>query len=288
MADVSQNHRMVGVGRDLCGSASPTPLMKQGHLQQAAKYLVQAGLEYLQRRRLHNLPGQPVPVLRHPQREEDPAERGPGQSLSAWRIISNKDYTVRISQAITRAAKHKAEEEAEISLPAKICASRPGWGAGGGGFPGGTRCGWPCPSASAPTHGPTSNAAGWSRRIVGAAMETCTPGVGTPPARAPQHPAGFGEGYGHGRPHGASWERNFVGTHHLLGINLQSLGKRHVPAAPKRLRERVRCLQAARRARNRLSPPDPLPGGQLSGAEMLLSAALPRTQRLASLSSERR
>ena len=27
-------------------------------------------LEYLQRRRLHNLPGQPVPVLRHPQREE--------------------------------------------------------------------------------------------------------------------------------------------------------------------------------------------------------------------------
>ena len=28
------------------------------------------GLEYLQRRRLRNLPGQPVPVLRHPQREE--------------------------------------------------------------------------------------------------------------------------------------------------------------------------------------------------------------------------
>ena len=31
---------------------------------------VQAGLEYLQRRRLHNLPGQPGPGLRHPQREE--------------------------------------------------------------------------------------------------------------------------------------------------------------------------------------------------------------------------
>ena len=61
---------MVGVGRDLCGSSSPTPLPKQGHLQQAARDLVQAGLEYLQRRRLHNLPGQPVPVLRHPQREE--------------------------------------------------------------------------------------------------------------------------------------------------------------------------------------------------------------------------
>jgi len=29
----SQNHRMVGVGRDLCGSSSPTPLPKKGHLQ---------------------------------------------------------------------------------------------------------------------------------------------------------------------------------------------------------------------------------------------------------------
>ena len=60
---------MVGVGRDLCGSSSPTFLPKQGHLQQAAEDLVQAGHEYLQRRRLHNLPGQPVPGLRHPQRE---------------------------------------------------------------------------------------------------------------------------------------------------------------------------------------------------------------------------
>jgi len=32
---ITQNHRMVGVGRDLCGSSSPTPLLKQGHLQQA-------------------------------------------------------------------------------------------------------------------------------------------------------------------------------------------------------------------------------------------------------------
>ena len=61
---------MVGVGRDLYGSSSPTLLPKQGHLQQAAQDLVQAGLEYLQRRRLHNLPGQPVPVLHHPQSEE--------------------------------------------------------------------------------------------------------------------------------------------------------------------------------------------------------------------------
>ena len=61
---------MASVGRDLWGSSSPSPLLKQGHLQQAAQDLVQAGLEYLQRRRLHNLPGQPVPVLCHPQREE--------------------------------------------------------------------------------------------------------------------------------------------------------------------------------------------------------------------------
>ena len=45
-------------------------LPKQGHLQQAAQDCVQVGLEHLQRRRLHNLLGQPVPVLRHPQREE--------------------------------------------------------------------------------------------------------------------------------------------------------------------------------------------------------------------------
>ena len=61
---------MVGVGRDLCRSSSPTLLPKQGHLQQAAQDLVQEGLEYLQRRRLHNFPGQPAPVLRHPQSEE--------------------------------------------------------------------------------------------------------------------------------------------------------------------------------------------------------------------------
>jgi len=57
---------MVGVGRDLCGSSSSTLLPKQAHLQQPAQDLVQVGLEYLQRRRLHNLPGQPVPVLHHP------------------------------------------------------------------------------------------------------------------------------------------------------------------------------------------------------------------------------
>jgi len=59
----SENHRTLGAGRDFCGSSSPTPLLKQGYLEQAAWDVVQMGLEYLQRRRLHNLSGQPVPVL---------------------------------------------------------------------------------------------------------------------------------------------------------------------------------------------------------------------------------
>jgi len=49
-----------GVGRDVCGSSSPTPLPKQGHLEQVAQDLVQAGLKYLQRRRIHSLSGKPV------------------------------------------------------------------------------------------------------------------------------------------------------------------------------------------------------------------------------------
>ena len=39
---------MFGVGRDLCGSSSPTPLPKQGHLRQAAQDFVQAGLDALE------------------------------------------------------------------------------------------------------------------------------------------------------------------------------------------------------------------------------------------------
>ena len=66
----SQNHRMVEVARGLCGSSSPTPLPKQGHLEQIAQDLIQVHFEYLQRRRLHNLSGQPVLMLRHPQSED--------------------------------------------------------------------------------------------------------------------------------------------------------------------------------------------------------------------------
>ena len=46
------------------------PLPKQGHPEQAAQHRIQAGLEYLQRRRLHSLPGQPGPGLHHPPGEE--------------------------------------------------------------------------------------------------------------------------------------------------------------------------------------------------------------------------
>jgi len=38
---------MAGVGKYLCESSSPTQLLEQGHLEQAAQELVQAGLEYL-------------------------------------------------------------------------------------------------------------------------------------------------------------------------------------------------------------------------------------------------
>ncbi|NWQ88140.1 HMDH reductase, partial [Burhinus bistriatus] len=46
-------HRIVGVGRDLQRSSSPTPLPKRVHLEQVGQERIQAGFEYLQRRRLH-------------------------------------------------------------------------------------------------------------------------------------------------------------------------------------------------------------------------------------------
>lgn len=47
-----QNLSMVEVGREL---------LKQGHLKQVAQ-----ALEYLRGEKLHNLSGQPVPMLSHP------------------------------------------------------------------------------------------------------------------------------------------------------------------------------------------------------------------------------
>jgi len=61
---------MVGLEGTSVGHLVQTPLPKQGHLQQTADDRVLAGLEYLQRRRLRNPSGQPIPVLRHPQREK--------------------------------------------------------------------------------------------------------------------------------------------------------------------------------------------------------------------------
>jgi len=43
----------------------PPTLLKQGHLELVAKDHAQMAFEYLQGWRLHNLPGQPVPVLGH-------------------------------------------------------------------------------------------------------------------------------------------------------------------------------------------------------------------------------
>jgi len=75
-----QNHRTTesqncSGWKDLQRSWSPTPC-REGSIQQATQVGAKAGLEYLQRRRIHNLPGQPIPVLCHPQCEEVPLHIG--------------------------------------------------------------------------------------------------------------------------------------------------------------------------------------------------------------------
>lgn len=45
------------------------PQLKQGHWELFAQANVQMTFEYLQGQRLHNLPGQPVPVLSYPHSE---------------------------------------------------------------------------------------------------------------------------------------------------------------------------------------------------------------------------
>jgi len=62
----SENHVMVEVRRDLWGSSGPISLVKGVHLELIAQDRVQMAFEYLQRWQLHNLSGQPVPLLSHP------------------------------------------------------------------------------------------------------------------------------------------------------------------------------------------------------------------------------
>lgn len=64
---ISRNHR--GWEGSLVVS-SPTPWAKQGQLQQVAHGFVQLPFQYLQERRVHSLPGQPLPGLNHHRREK--------------------------------------------------------------------------------------------------------------------------------------------------------------------------------------------------------------------------
>ena len=65
-----QTHRVFEVGRDPWKTAGPASLLRQGHPEPVAQHHVQAASEYLQGWRLHNLPGQSVPVLGHPHSEK--------------------------------------------------------------------------------------------------------------------------------------------------------------------------------------------------------------------------
>lgn len=57
---------MVEFRRNIWRLPGPATLLKQGHLDQAAQSNVQMAFEHVQGGRLHNLPGQPVSVLSHP------------------------------------------------------------------------------------------------------------------------------------------------------------------------------------------------------------------------------
>jgi len=58
----TQNHRLVGVYRDLWRSSRPLAA-KAGSLHWVAQESIRVGFEYLQGRSLHTLPEQPVPLL---------------------------------------------------------------------------------------------------------------------------------------------------------------------------------------------------------------------------------
>ena len=58
------------VGSDFWGSSGHTTLLKQCYLEQVAQDSLQMASEYLQGRRLHNLPGQPIPMFSVPHSEK--------------------------------------------------------------------------------------------------------------------------------------------------------------------------------------------------------------------------
>ena len=64
---LSQNHRMVWVGRDLKDHLIPAPCHEQGHLplHQVAQSPIQPGLGHCQGGGRHSFSGQPVPVPQH-------------------------------------------------------------------------------------------------------------------------------------------------------------------------------------------------------------------------------
>lgn len=63
---ISQNHRVVQVRRDHWRWSCPNPLLKQGHLELVAQCHVKRAFERVQGWRLHNLSGQPLPLLGDP------------------------------------------------------------------------------------------------------------------------------------------------------------------------------------------------------------------------------
>lgn len=65
---VKSQNKIVELGRDLWRASSSTSLLKQGSLQHITQNCAQTAFEYLHR--IHQLSGQPVPVLRHPHSKE--------------------------------------------------------------------------------------------------------------------------------------------------------------------------------------------------------------------------
>ena len=63
----SQNLRIVGVGKDLLRCFTPSQLLQQGQLELVDSAVVRLGFEYLQGWRLHDLSGQPGPLVEPPQ-----------------------------------------------------------------------------------------------------------------------------------------------------------------------------------------------------------------------------